>query len=342
MSQRTGKSQWTLLFVAEILRRRSATVCIAYGDALPELWQTDHARIRRFARGARWHLQVSRAVRNAHCVYLAPTSFIVPALLPRTSCCVPVVHDLIAFRREPHAWKAKLLEHCTLPLAIKKAAHVLVTSAATQRDLSELFPAMVRENISRVYAGPSSDHPEPSVPDGTTILCPATLCPRKNQLRLIEAYASISPDLRSQYRLVLVGARGWHDREILRAIACTDGVEWRKYVPDREYSRLLSTCTVLAFPSLYEGFGLPVLDALQRGTPVLTSARGSLQEVVGTRGVLVDPESIDAIAQGLTLLLRDHGLRNRLRTQGPVQASRFSWKSTVDIALRAIDSVAKR
>jgi len=99
---------------------------------------------------------------------------------------------------------------------------------------------------------------------------------------------------------------------------------------------LLNTCTVFAFPSLEEGFGLPVLDALQRGVPVLTSTRGGLAEVAGDAAVVVDPEDPNALRGGLETLLRDAALRERLHRAGPGQARRFSWKNTVDLFLRAV------
>jgi glycosyltransferase involved in cell wall biosynthesis len=339
--QRTGKGQWALRLVAELLARRSVTICIA-DETVPELWKPYEESIRRFSRGPLWHLQVSSAVKKALPIYIAPTSFIVPALLPRLARCVLMVHDLIAFHKEPHERKARIIETCTLPRALAKASCVLVTSEATKHDLLAKFPMATNMPISCVHAGPTRDRVAASQPDGRTILCPATLCPRKNQLRLIQAYMRLSPDLRSHYRIVLVGARGWQDREILRAARSTCGVEWRQYVSDTEYDHLLSTCAILAYPSLYEGFGLPVLDALQRGTPVLTSARGSLREVAGDCAVLVDPECVEDISRGLAKLLGDPTLRQQLRAQGPVRASRYCWEATVDATLQAIDTLQAR
>ena len=187
-----------------------------------------------------------------------------------------------------------------------------------------------------IFAGPLDEHPAQSSPDGETILCPGTLCPRKNQLRLIQAYAGLPQGTRDQYRLLLVGGRGWQDAEIVRLAQETPGVEWRGYVPEEEYRTLLARCTVLAFPSLYEGFGLPVLDALQRGIPVLTSAGGSLPEVTGGYAVTVEPRSVESIRMGLLHILQDATLQETLRTAGPGQAQQFSWDRTAELLLQAV------
>jgi len=173
-------------------------------------------------------------------------------------------------------------------------------------------------------------------PDGKTILCVATLCPRKNQLRLIEAFKLLPEKLRSTSRLILAGGRGWFDQPIVDAAASTENVQWLDYVSDEEYERLLSTCTVFAYPSLKEGFGIPALDALQRGVPVLTSDRSSLPEVAGSAALYVDPESVESIAQCLEILLTNDMMRGMLAEAGPVQATKFSWKRTVDLFLEVL------
>ena len=198
---------------------------------------------------------------------------------------------------------------------------------------------MKANNVTSVFAGPMREKVSENYPDGKTILCIATLCPRKNQLRLIRAYQSLPDELRLQYQLKLVGSRGWNDDEIIKEAEKTVGVEWRDYVDDNEYSRLMKACTVFALPSLYEGFGMQILDALQRGIPVLTSDRGSLKEVAGDAAKLVDPESIGSITYGLTELLENAELRQDLAKKGPRHAEQFSWKRTVDLFLEAMDKM---
>lgn len=335
-ASRTGKGQWVLKTVEALLQTTPLTI-LTDGSPVPAAWRNAHASYRILPKGLFWHIAAARTLkREQPNVFIAPSSFIVPALLPKCIRCVPVVHDLIAFQKDPHAWKATLIERLTLPRALKKAVSVLTISEATKRDLLVKFSSIADSAISVVYAGPLDPSPPPSIPDGHTILCPATLCPRKNQRRLIEAYARLPGALRSRFRLLLVGGRGWKDGAIIQCAQSTAGVEWKGYVPEDEYRMLLSKTTVLAFPSLYEGFGLPVLDALQRGIPVLTTDRGSLPEVVGSCAVTVDPLSTESISNGLSVILTDESLRRRLRACGPRQAEQFSWKRTAELLLKSL------
>ena len=262
--------------------------------------------------------------------YVSPTSYIVPAIIGSSVPCIPIVHDLIAFLDEPHERRARWIERLTLGRAVKHAAHICTLSDATTKDLRERFPALSPERVTTIGAGPRRAEVAMNTPDNATILCVGTLCPRKNQERLIQAYARLPDALRRTYGLVLAGGHGWQDDGILRLARSTPGVLWANYVTDAEYERLLGSCTIFVLPSLYEGFGLTVLDALQRGTPVLTSDRGSLREVAGDAAVTVDPESIASIAEGLERLLRDSALRLSLRERGPAQARLFSWKKTAE------------
>ena len=331
---KSGKGQWAAGLIGELSKRDLRLTLL--GDT-----RSSSSGIVRLPGGIRWHgaaLRYLRGAEDADC-YVSPTSFIVPALLPASVKRMVVVHDLIAFQGEPHDRKATMIERLFLGRALKKASCICTISESTKHDLLEKFPEISADSVRVVYAGPALDPPAPRNPDGKTILCVATLCPRKNQLRLIRAYAALPSPLREKYRLVLAGGRGWQDTEILRMARNTKGVEWTGYVSDAEYQRLLTECDVFALPSLYEGFGMQILDALQRGIPVLTSQRGSLKEVAGTSAVFVDPESERSIGSGLASLLESEDLRNSLRVAGPVQAKQFSWKRTADLFLAAAASV---
>jgi len=251
---------------------------------------------------------------------------------------ITLVHDLIAFRGEPHQRKAQIIERLTLRRALAQASHVCTISEATKHDLLNRYGFLTGERISVIFAGPYSETAPQNVSDGRTVLSVGTLCPRKNQLSLIRAFAGLPEDIRARSRLIIAGGRGWHDREIVRLARETPGVEWRGYVTDAEYESLLSSASVFALPSLYEGFGMPVLDALQRGIPVLTSRRGSLPEVAGEAALFVDPEDEGSLIQGLKTLLTDDAVRQRLRSAGPQQASQFSWKRTVDLFLSGVQA----
>lgn len=336
---RTGKGQWARGFIRELMSRGIPLTLFADAVSTDRLPVASHVTLQSIPQtGIRWHLRVARMVKQERNFdfYVSPTSYIVPALLGEAKRCIPIVHDLIAFRSEPHDRRATLIERLTLGRTLRSACHICTVSESTKIDLLKQYPSLDPASITPIFAGPLRESPTLTVPDGKTILCVATLCPRKNQLRLIEAFFMLPNDIRAKHRLLLVGSRGWLDAEIIRMAQFTPGVEWRPYVPDEEYEKLLSTCTVFALPSLYEGFGMQILDALQRGIPVLTSDRGSLREVTGDAALYCDSENVTSIANSLERLLQDASLRQRLMQAGPRQAEKFSWKRTVDLFLNVV------
>lgn len=343
-SKKAGKGQWVFGFVSELLRR-NVDVTAWSNQILPTAWNGSSSLTSELLpyTGFSWHLAAAKLLRrNPPDLYVSPTSYIVPVLVGKRVACMPVVHDLIAFRDDPHQAKARWIERVTLNRAVKGAAGICCISQQTKDDLLQRYPQLDASTVSVVGAGPLSSMSGRNQADGKTILCVATLSPRKNQLRLVQAYALLPEDLRQQFQLHLVGSRGWQDADIVDLAARTPGVTWSDYVTDAEYARLLQTCTIFALPSLYEGFGMQILDALQQGIPCLTSDRGSLKEVAGSAALLVDPESVPSIAAGLERLLRDSELRASLRAAGPAQASSFTWERTVDAFLEAAEKAVAR
>ncbi|MDD5103419.1 MAG: glycosyltransferase family 1 protein [Candidatus Peribacteraceae bacterium] len=335
----TGKARWARCFLDELLTR-GIPVLLLSTRPLPPGWQLPHVRSAVLPAGMRWHLRAARLLssRRSELTYFSPTSFIVPFLSGGSVSTIPLVHDLIAFRGEPHQRKAQIIERLTLRRALAQACHICTVSEATKNDLLNRYAFLGSDRISVVFAGPYSRTAPQNVPDGRTILSIGTLCPRKNQIGLIRAFALLPEATRAHARLIIAGGRGWHDREIIRLARETPGVEWQGYVTDAAYETLLSTAHIFALPSLYEGFGMPVLDALQRGIPVLTSRRGSLPEVAGEAALFVDPEDEAALMQGLKTLLTDDAVRLRLRNAGSAQAGQFSWKRTVDLFLSGVQA----
>lgn len=341
--QPTGKGRWTAGVVRAFLRAGQPLALLTDAE-LPSDFQGRNTRVETFPVGLRWHWKAAAFLKRSGGgidAYLSPTSYIVPAMIGRRVRCIPVVHDLIAFRPDPHDRRARAIERLTIDRAVLGAAGVCTISDATRRDLLSRYNELDPSTVSTVYAGPLDPSPSLSVPDGCTVLCIGTLCPRKNQLRLLRAFAALPGSVRGNARLVLAGGRGWHDEEIVSLARTTEGAEWIGYVSEDQYRALMGTCTVFALPSLYEGFGLQVLDALQRGIPTLTSSRGSLAEVAGNAALLVDPEDNGDIARGLERLLRDADLRARLSEVGPRQAAQFTWDRTAKEILTVIEMARK-
>ena len=331
---RSGKGQWTRGFIKELAKNKDHDITLLVADHHYTDWvMGPNVSVRRFEGGFLWHFRVLAAIKKKELtgMYLGTTSFVIPYFLKKRIPMAMIVHDLIAFRGEPHDRKATIIEHLTLGGALRNAELVFTISETTKQDLLLRYPKLNSDIVIPIFAGPMTPPQAMHASDGTTILCVATLCPRKNQERLIKAFTMLPDDIRSTHRLLLCGSRGWHDQRIVDLAKKTEGVEWRGHITDEDYAHLLSKCHVFALPSLYEGFGMQILDALLLGVPLLTSNRGSLYEVAGDAAVMVDPEDVQSIGEGLHKLLIDAKLRKHLATEGPKQAAHFTWERTAEL-----------
>ena len=334
--RKTGKGFWTYRCIGALLSLPGVRATLLTNEDVPTEWKSlpglaDVRIIPRF--GIAWHLHAWRMVvreRAAIDAYVSSTSFIVPFLLGRSVPVVPVVHDLIAFKREPHHRKAKLIERLTLPRALRTAHAVCSVSETTAAALWEKFSCV--SPIIVTGAG-STLSVRPWDGTGDFVLSVGTLCPRKNQLRLIRAFASLK---RTDLRLVLVGGRGWDDDAIVEAAATTPNVEWRGYLSDEDIVSLLVACRVFAWVSEDEGFGLPVLDALRAGAPVVASDIPSNREVAGQCATYVDPHDVSSIAVGLSAAL-EVGPADPVTVRAHVGA--FTWERS---ASRLLDACRNR
>ncbi len=178
---------------------------------------------------------------------------------------------------------------------------------------------------------------------GDYILFVGTLQPRKNITRLIEAFAKIHHQNKS-LQLVVVGKKGWLYEEILEApkqYHIEAQVKFLEFVPDEDLSVLYQQAICFVLPSLYEGFGLPVLEAMSHGCPVITSSTSSLPEAGGEAALYVDPTDVDDIASKMSLLIKDEKLKKELREKGYKQVKKFSWEKTARETLTVLEQVGK-
>jgi len=186
------------------------------------------------------------------------------------------------------------------------------------------------------------------IPDANYFLALSNLQPRKNFPHLIRCFFRLlkqHPDLEAN--LVIVGASGWLDEEVFEASDSStefrDRVILTGYVPNEDLSAIYTGALAFLFPSLYEGFGLPALEAMQCGTPVIVSNTTSFPEVVGDAGLLVNPTDADSLCQAMLDLLSDEGLRRQLSRKGLARSKRFSWadcaEKTVNAYKTAISAV---
>ena len=178
--------------------------------------------------------------------------------------------------------------------------------------------------------------------DRPFILFVSTLEPRKNVVRLIQAFDQLKTDRRIDHQLVLVGQKGWQFEPIFEAIAASPWqhhIRHLDYLSDAEVAYCYTQADVFAYPSLYEGFGLPVLEAMTLGCPVVTSNTSSLPEVAGNAALLIDPTSIGDLAEALGQVIGDRTLRQSLIDRGYRQAAEFSWARTAQATLSAYRSL---
>lgn len=326
--RKTGKGQWTLRAVSALLRRSDVRATLVTDSEIPAEWRglPGFAGVREIpSTGLRWHLRAWRVLlreRSAIDAYLSPTSFIVPFLAGRRVPVVPVVHDLIAFRNEPHDRKATMIERFTLPRALRTAFEVCCVSEATAALVHARFRGVTRTFVAG--AGPTVGERGSWTGSGDFVLSIGTLCPRKNQLRLIQGYASLPRAERERTKLILVGGRGWDDDAIVKLAADTPGVEWKGFQSTEACAELLRACRAFAWVSEEEGFGLPVLDALRVGAPVLASAIPTNREVAGDAATYCDPLDVRSIAGGLAAVLASPSRPD------PASVDRFSWDATAE------------
>lgn len=278
-------------------------------------------------------------------VYHSP-DFIPPAAGAKRR--VITVHDLtFLFYSEFLTAESRRYYSDQIEWAVAAADHIMADSEATRRDLIDVLgvtPAKVTTvhlAANPVYA---VDYSEAAVERTLAeyglgrgfILFVGTLEPRKNLVTLLRAYDQLRRTSDIDVPLVLVGGKGWIYDEIFQTIeslALTDHVIHLSGVPDEKLARLYRAAGVLAIPSHYEGFGLPALEAMHGGCPVVASTRGSLPEVVGEAAISLEPDDVDAWAGALARVLSDPATAERMRAAGLAQAARFSWDKTAAATL---------
>lgn len=238
-----------------------------------------------------------------------------------------------------------------LPQAMQRATVISVVSEATQGDVQASFanlalPPMVtvspavdecflqhdvnkQAEVQQKYQLPTQ-----------FILSVGTLEPRKNTLRLLEAYSGLAAEVQAQWPLLLVGGKGWLTEEITASLQQSPNVRWLGYIPDEDMPSLYQCADIFAYISLFEGFGMPILEAMASGTAVITSDSSSMPEVAGDAAILVQPTSVASIQEGLGRLLQDAALRTRLSAEGRSRATQFNWHKSAKRMLLACNEMS--
>ena len=255
------------------------------------------------------------------------------------------VYDL-AFRLRPAEvpWQQRMYLGSVLKPALVDAQAVLVISDKTRQDLLDCYPLPGLESKTTVVplgvSTPAPAGPLPAGLDPGFLLAVGTIEPRKNYPRLLAAYR----DLRARTsapQLVIAGRPGWAYGDTLDRIRSEPGVTYLGHVDEPTLSALYESAGALAFPSLYEGFGLPLLEAMARGLPAVVGATGALPELAEGAAVLVDPEDVASIEAGLDRVLTDTELRGRLRAASMERARDFTWQRAATVTRSILRKIAR-
>ncbi|MDW5593641.1 glycosyltransferase family 1 protein [Conexibacter stalactiti] len=299
-----------------------------------------------------WHVRAADHANGRCDVYLSTNSYLtawflrIPAVL--------MAMDMTTFdRRLSPKRSSMVIERATLPWALRRAAAVIAISQATADDLVARFPRAAPLVVVAPLAASDGFRGatgadvarvrERHALEGPYVLSVGTLEPRKNLPRLIEAFAGLTDTERRGARLALVGARGWERDELDVVLARhPDLVQVLGFVDEEDLAGLYSGAELFAYPSIYEGFGLPLLEAMHAGTAVLTSPVSSLPEVAGEAAIYADPHDVAALRAALARGLGDEELVARLAREGRRRAAGFSWERHVETTLETLVAAARR
>ncbi len=325
-------------------------------EALTSLTNLKLARVQVGPLGRHWwSIGLPRYIRRRGIDLFHGTNYDVP--LRKRCATVLTVHDLSLFTHpETHRPASVRRARRRLPLMLRTANVIITPSASVRRDVIERFGVStdeifaVPEAARTVFTPQDNEETEPirrrlGIKD-RFILAVGTLEPRKNLRALVQAFEIInSSSPGHDLQLVVAGGKGWLTEPIFAEVersAVKDRILFAGYLNDEELRSVYSSCLLFVYPSLDEGFGLPVLEAMQCGAPVIASRIPSLSEVAGDAALFVDPHSVEDISAGIVKLVNDDEARKRLSHAGLKRAAEFSWERTAQMTLEVYRTALER
>src|SRR5436853_4343914 len=308
-----------------------------------------HLRTSRI-RGHWWAAGLPLYVSKARFDLFHGTNFEVPFWNRRT---VVTIHDLSALlHRDKHRDALARRARLRLPIVAKLARRIVTPTESVKREVCEHLRVKANKVIAIASAARQSFRRVPSEQTLETrrrlgieddfLLFVGTLEPRKNLLTLLKAFDQIVRQISLRPQLVIAGGEGWLMDETFSFIKHSgigDRLLFTGYLDDDELRALYSTCRIFVYPSLYEGFGLPPLEAMACGAPVIAGRVAALQEVLGSAARLVDPLNVEALAGSIVELIENDEERRRLASNGPQHAAKFSWAETAQRTLQVYRDV---
>ena len=264
--------------------------------------------------------------------------------LPKSIARVVSIHDVV-WKKYPETMKYTGLKLDKF-FMMRSAKLADIVTTVSHSSFDDIVRAGVSDSNKIIVVSNGVNRPnsiEKKI-DRSFFLFVGTLEPRKNLTRLLQAYGSLPLSIKEKMKLVIVGGKGWGEVNLLDTITQLDLTEYVKVlgrVDDATLATLYTNAQFLVMPSLYEGFGLPLVEAMSYGTPVLTANNSSMPEVAGNAGLLVDALDVESIADGLQEMITNNELRERLAKNAKLNASRFSWdesaKKLITVFEKAID-----
>lgn len=307
----------------------------------------------------RWHhTQLPALVRELKLDVMHTPSY--RRMLWRKTCpLVATIHDLAPFRVSgKYDWKRMFYGKVVARQLARRQDAIIAISENTASDIREFFGApankmtVVHNGIEHARFVPdASGQAKADVAKRFGLAKPFLLYvarlehPGKNHVRLIEAFTKFKAAAGSDWQLALAGS-DWHNAEVIHAAikqsSAAADIRALGFVGDPDLPRLYQAADGFVFPSLYEGFGMPPIEAMACGCPVISSTRGSLGEVVGNAALLIEPEQVEDVATKLKMFVSDAALREKLRAAGFVQATRFDWQRTAKETMAVYERVGRK
>lgn len=301
-----------------------------------------------------WAVGLPLYLRKASLDLFHGTNYEVPLWTKRRS--VLTIHDLsILLHADTHQADLARRARRRLPLMTRSATRIITATECVRREISEhlrvnadrvtVTPYAPRSGFRAVPAAEANQMKQRLGIEDEFILFVGTVEPRKNLLTLVRAFDQILRQTSRRPQLVVVGAEGWLMDDLFAFIkqsSIGDRLRFTGYLDDDDLRALYSSCTAFVYPSIYEGFGLPPLEAMACGAPVIASNIATFQETLGGAAELVKPNDVEALAKSIVAILDDEDRRSTLSRRGLEQSAKFSWERTAELTLEVYREVLRQ